>query len=60
MPEHQLSPEPVPIDFSRLVSLGEPAVKQVALIQSVIDLANAALSEYGVEIIPSINFEKGN
>lgn len=51
MGRHELNKERVSINVSELVREDEPVAKELQLINAVIVLANAALSQYGIELV---------
>lgn len=54
---HELTPEVVTIDTGALIDQDGDVVRQMALVNSTLALANAALREYGVELIPALCLE---
>lgn len=58
MGSHEITPSPIPIDFTELIDKEGPFIEQVKLVNAVVVLANAALREYGLEILPTIESKK--
>jgi hypothetical protein len=57
MAEHEIKPEVVKVDFTGAIYDSEPYLLQVSVLQRFIAISNTALSEYGIEIAATTEYE---